>query len=361
MNIDSSVLEKTEFNNIFYNKTNGLYYFASEPPIMIPLLDQATGLTLKPIGENRFIDSNGLMYRIGKDLKVKAFLDSYSKGPLKETSPNNFVSETTGLAFYYDADKDIVIPLYIPDNTLESAHIEGDMLVGDKSNRKYKIDDDGTILTEEEINRRYINEQALASLKENEERIDTNSLYKNHQERLENICKTRSNNPLYVKFIKDEDNVYYIVSVDQGETRVTLDDMVFQDSPDFRQDMMALSASTYAIYNGFMSSDTKLRLDGSGLVDYQAFSNNDATFIVNGFSNEEVSKVDTVLKNTKTEDLNQSTSLEQKQGPTLKLTKEKSKWDKFRGFCDTLELVLLMIYTALIGIILAIYLIVTRF
>lgn len=48
--------------------------------------------------------------------------------------------------FILDEERGNLIPQFIPDDTLESAHIEGDHLVGDTTGRKFPIDERGNVV-----------------------------------------------------------------------------------------------------------------------------------------------------------------------------------------------------------------------
>ncbi len=53
---------------------------------------------------------------------------------------------SNGQAFAYDEEREKLIPQFVPDDTLESAHIEGDHLVGDTTGRKFPIDERGNVV-----------------------------------------------------------------------------------------------------------------------------------------------------------------------------------------------------------------------
>lgn len=103
---------------------NGLYY------------DEYTG--------NNYISTEGG--------KIIPFRDPMSGGILTPKPDGTFLSESTGRNFVLH--KEHFVPLYIPDNTFEPAHVdENGRLIGNNTGRSFEIDDKGTVLTPEEIER----------------------------------------------------------------------------------------------------------------------------------------------------------------------------------------------------------------
>jgi hypothetical protein len=101
-------------------------------------------------------DSEGLKYKVNEGSgKVVPLVDPMSGGELIQNSDGTFVSITTGKNFAF-VDNDHFVPLYIPDDTGESAHIENGNLVGNETGRSFEIDEKGTVLTPEEIKKREI-------------------------------------------------------------------------------------------------------------------------------------------------------------------------------------------------------------
>jgi len=79
--------------------------------------------------------------------------------PLVANPDGTFQSEYTGKPFMYDAGRDSFVPLYVPDDSGELAHIENGSLVANETDRRFDIDTDGTILTPEEISFREIKQK----------------------------------------------------------------------------------------------------------------------------------------------------------------------------------------------------------
>ena len=69
----------------------------------------------------------------------------------------------------FDQNKDAMIPLYVPDDTVEEAYIENEMLVGKETGRKFEIDSNGIVLTPEEIKFREIKQQETEKFQQMEE------------------------------------------------------------------------------------------------------------------------------------------------------------------------------------------------
>ena len=84
--------------------------------------------------------------------KKISLIDPMNGGNLILSEDGTYKSETTGLSFTYNDEKNCFIPNYIPEDDLfELAHIEGDYLVGNVTGSKYKIDEKGNILTPKNI------------------------------------------------------------------------------------------------------------------------------------------------------------------------------------------------------------------
>ncbi len=69
--------------------------------------------------------------------------DPISGGTLEMGDDGSYVSESTGQRFEFDENNSRFIPLYIPDDTLEGAHVEGNELVANETGRRFPIMNDG--------------------------------------------------------------------------------------------------------------------------------------------------------------------------------------------------------------------------
>jgi hypothetical protein len=124
-------------------------------------------------------DSEGLKYIVSEgNNKIIPLKDPMSGGELIKNSDGTFVSKTTGKNFAF-VDNDHFVPLYIPDDTGESAHIENGNLIGNETGRSFEIDEKGIVLTPEvmevrEISRVFVEE--VDSLKSEMERKNQEAL-----------------------------------------------------------------------------------------------------------------------------------------------------------------------------------------
>ena len=133
---------------------------------------------ISPIHKGRLIkDNDGLYsspydqtkYMVSDNGDIKPLIDPLSGGNLKLNQDGTYQSLSTGKTFMFDQNKDAMIPLYIPDDTVEEAYIENEMLVGKKTGRKFEIDSNGEIFTPEEISFREIKQQEVEKFRQMEE------------------------------------------------------------------------------------------------------------------------------------------------------------------------------------------------
>ncbi len=89
-------------------------------------------------------------------------VDPMNGSNLRRQEDGTFLSEGTGKTFTFDASRKKFIPNYLPVEELdfEDAHIEGDYLVGNHTDKRFLIDQNGEILTEERIKMREDQEKA---------------------------------------------------------------------------------------------------------------------------------------------------------------------------------------------------------
>lgn len=186
-----TILVPTDKQNIYYDKYTQEYFRISGHGKILDLEGPDSGARLVPTeNECIFYDKYiGSYYILSDNGKLVGF-----------TSPISGLTLTLGDDGYYSSgctdkyifDKDRFVPMYIPDDTLEDAHIEGDYLVGNNTGRRFPINDDGSIsmpyepinipdnATEEEINL-YMKNRKLRQLVMSQEEIDQNiSDVKNH-------------------------------------------------------------------------------------------------------------------------------------------------------------------------------------
>lgn len=143
LNPDPNGLLKSKENEIRYQLINGE---------IIPLLSPIHGGELR-LDRDGFYSSkyDNVRYQVAYNGKIIPLLDPYKGGYLIPLADGNFQSKTTGKQFMYDSKRNVMIPLYIPDNSMEDAHLERGYLVGNKTGRGYAINEIGRIMTPEEI------------------------------------------------------------------------------------------------------------------------------------------------------------------------------------------------------------------
>ena len=74
-----------------------------------------------------------------------------SGGQLVRSEDGSYTDPYMGGKFMFDAEKEAFIPLFLPDDSMEPARIEGNNLVGITSGTTYVIDNNGKVLTPEEL------------------------------------------------------------------------------------------------------------------------------------------------------------------------------------------------------------------
>lgn len=151
------------------DKYTGLLYQKVSDTQAMALKSPLNGAFLIPNSDGTFhTDYDSTTYFLGKNNNVIPQIDPYNRGEI-EVVDGKLISKFTGAEFTYDSNREAYIPHYIPDDSLEPAHIEGDFLVGDTSGRKFPIDSDGTILTPKEEFIREIQRRQAENLKKMEE------------------------------------------------------------------------------------------------------------------------------------------------------------------------------------------------
>ena len=99
-------LELTAKENIYKDPLNGVYFYRKKDGTLMPLISPSSGRKLT-------IKSDGTYWA-----------DGYQ-----------FILDERG-----------VLPTFIPDDTLEPAHVEGDYMVGNKTGRRFPIRNDGKVI-----------------------------------------------------------------------------------------------------------------------------------------------------------------------------------------------------------------------
>lgn len=99
-------LEQTDDKHVYYDKYSKVHVYVDDNGKIIPLVSPMSGRKLE-------INADG----------------TYS------ADGHKFILDSRG-----------VIPTYIPDDTLEPAHIDGDYLVGNETGRRFPIRDDGKVI-----------------------------------------------------------------------------------------------------------------------------------------------------------------------------------------------------------------------
>lgn len=139
-----SNLEITDKKNILYDKYGKIYYFKKDDNNLIALRSPGSGAALEKTndehiyhdgysGLNVYLTDNGKMIPLinpmnGKKLTINPDGSYYDNG-------HEFILDERG-----------VLPTFIPDDTLEPAHIEGDYIVGNETGRRFPIREDGKVI-----------------------------------------------------------------------------------------------------------------------------------------------------------------------------------------------------------------------
>lgn len=225
-----AVLTKTDRENMYYDKYNKLYYYKNKEGRLIKMAS--------PMSGNPLIDNGNGTYTADR---------------------GKFILDERG-----------IIPMYIPDDTMEDAHIEGDFLVGNNTGRRFPIRDDGMIVmpfdpinirkdaTSEEI-KEYFEKRKQRQLTETQKWIDETIKNDEERDRLvlaeyrDNVSKEtteiieRLNNE-YLKTNKIDKRLYdYLMSTKE---KVESGEEISQEDID---------RLTYIMFNGTMSDNLDIR------------------------------------------------------------------------------------------------------
>ena len=118
----------------------------------MPVYSPINGSELEPTSiYNVYKDSiYGYEYIVNNGVVTKISSPA-TGGNLVRNSDGTYYDHYIGETFSFDGKRNAFIPHYIPDDTVEPAHIEGDYLIGNETGRRFEIDTNGRILTPEEI------------------------------------------------------------------------------------------------------------------------------------------------------------------------------------------------------------------
>lgn len=156
-------------------------YIRTKDGEMRPLISPNDGSDLVESENDSFYHSNhdGGNYIVNKETgKITTLRDPMSGGELIPNEDGTFFSKFTGKDFTFYNEN--FVPLYIPDDTEEAAHIENGKLVGNETGRSFEISEKGVILTPEEIEYQRISEEQseklATTLKDAEEEVSRSIL-----------------------------------------------------------------------------------------------------------------------------------------------------------------------------------------
>ncbi len=175
----ASLIKKED--GLYYDEYTGTSFEVNKEGKVIepPKSPDSLGKLVK--GEDNFYHDpyGGETYTVNQETGVvTALRDPMSGGKLIPKEDGTFLSESAGGTFTFY--KEHFVPLYVPDTTLEPAHIENGKLIGDKTGRSFEISEKGVILTPEEIEYQRISEEQLeklaTALKDAEEEVNRSIL-----------------------------------------------------------------------------------------------------------------------------------------------------------------------------------------
>ena len=111
-----------------------------------PYRSSGTGATLLPTSDKHiYYDKYSKVYEYIRDDGKQIPLKSPTSGmELELTSQPNILVDHKGTKFILEERG--IIPTFVPDDTLEPAHIDGDYLVGNTTGRRFPIKSDGRVV-----------------------------------------------------------------------------------------------------------------------------------------------------------------------------------------------------------------------
>ena len=159
----------------------------------------------------------GQYYKIDQNNKRIPVIDPINGGQLIPQSDRSYISETTGRKFTWDEKRQHFIPNYFQEEEgklgFESAHIEGDYLVGDNTGKRFLIDENGVILTPREIERQEKRKRANQEISWKIERKINKLDNDNNEEYLNKVIKMseEESKPLMHEFLFENNLCYYSI------------------------------------------------------------------------------------------------------------------------------------------------------
>jgi hypothetical protein len=139
-------------DGLYSSKYDNIRYIVSDTGTIKPLIDPFHHTALVKDADGLYSSRyDNIRYIVSDTGAIKPLIDPFSGGSLTQNADGTYQSLSTGKPFIYDSIKDSLIPLYVPDDSGELGHIEGEMLVGNETGRRFEIDHDGTILTPQEL------------------------------------------------------------------------------------------------------------------------------------------------------------------------------------------------------------------
>lgn len=88
---------------------------------------------------------------VGASGKLVEISSPSSGGAMVRADDGSYMDPYIGGKYSFDANKEAFIPLFLPDESMEPARIEGNQLIGINSGTTYEIDANGKVLTPEEL------------------------------------------------------------------------------------------------------------------------------------------------------------------------------------------------------------------
>lgn len=141
-------LVPTEKDNMFYDKSSGIYYMMTKDGELLGLKSFHSGAILLPTQkDNLFYDEHTHLYYMYTDDEKLICLKSPTSNLALSMNEDGTYSSKDGATFILD--KRGFIPTFMPDDSHESAHIEGNFLVGNSTGRRYPIKEDGRVIIPE--------------------------------------------------------------------------------------------------------------------------------------------------------------------------------------------------------------------
>lgn len=179
----------------------------------MPVYSPFNGLELEPTEINGVYKDSiyGMEYIVNGSVVTKISSPA-SGGSLVRNADGTYSDPYIGQIFSFDDKRNAFIPHYIPDETVEPAHIEGNCLVGNNTGRRFEIDDNGRILTAEEISHQVRQGEDLARIQKMQDDGTIDAFLKSvktsrekAQQELEQMRKDGTLNDYFASLLNDEE------------------------------------------------------------------------------------------------------------------------------------------------------------